>query len=414
MTKLTVSRADFSRAVAIAGRAVERRNFSPVLGCLRVRHDGDGLTISGTDLDIQIDYTVPSKGDGLPEDGIAIPDYRHIARAAKAVAAESIQISYDDDARTGRQALTANMGPLSFCGAAYPGNDFPTMLDTAGRVAPIWTGTLNDEFLDALERVQPAISTEETRYYLNGVFFEKEPEGNPWGFNLVAADGRRLHRATVQIPDAAGKLDATNGIILPRKLVILLLSMRPKKGDPAISMAIHPSYVPNDETATQALTKNASASTIRFKANGTVITGKPIDGTFPDYRRVIPADRKLFATFNRLDLLRALEALAALGGEKSCATKMVFSVGRVDLSRNWYEASAEFPNVSCEVDGMDVMQTFPVSFNANYLTAALNQFGAAEKVTMAWPELGHASTHPCVIGSDECTGLDITLMPMRV
>lgn len=411
MQQITVSRADFARAVAVAGRTVERRTTIPVLECLRLRAKGDSLTLSGTDMDFQIDYTVPGKGEGLPEDGIAIRDYRHIARAAKAVAAESIYIGYDEASRT---SLTANMGPLSFCGAAYPGNDFPASFDTADRVAPIWTGTLTSEFLDALERVQPAISTEETRYYLNGVFFEKEKDGNPWAYNLVATDGHRLHRATVQIPDAAGKVDATGGIILPRKLVSLLLSMRPKKDDPAISMAIHPSYVPNDETATETLTKNAGPGTIRFKANGAVITGKPIDGTFPDYRRVIPTDRKLFATFNRLDLLRALEAMTALGGEKSRAVKMDFAIGRVNLSRKWAEGSAEFPHVSCEVDGMDAMQTFAVGFNANYLTAALNQFGTAEKVTMAWPGPLDAPTHPCVIGTDECTGLDVTLMPMRV
>jgi len=411
MQQITVTRADFSRAVAIAGRTIERRNFAQVLSCLRLRASGDGLTISGTDMDNQIDYTVPGHGGGLPEDGIAIRDFRHIVRAAGAVGAESIEIGYDEASRT---SLTANMGRLSFCGVAFPGNDFPTTLDTAERVAPIWSGTLTSEFLDALERVQPAISTEETHFYLNGVYFEKDADGGPWAFNLVATDGHRLHRATVQIPDAAGKIDATGGIIIPRKLVSLLLGMRPKKDGPAISMAIHPKYKPNDETATETLTESAVASVIRFKANGAVITGKHIDGTFPDYRRVIPSGHKLFATFNRAEMLRALGAMAALGGEKSCALKMDFAIGRVNLSRKWVDGSAEFPHVLCEVDGMDVMQTFPVAFNAHYLTAALNQFGTAEKVTMAWPDLGNASTSPCVIGSNESTGLDVTLMPMRV
>lgn len=411
MNKITVTRADFSRAVAIAGRTVERRNVRPILGCLHLRASGGNLTFSGTDLDLQIDYTVPGKGNGLPEDGIAIQDWRHIVRAAGAVGAENIEIGYDEASFT---SLTANMGPLSFCGVAFPGGDFPATFGSADRVASIWTGTLTSEFLDALERVQPAISTEETRYYLNGVYFEKDKEGNPWAFNLVATDGHRLHRATVQIPDAAGKIDAANGIILPRKLVTLLLSMRPKKDDPAISMAIHPAYRPNDETATETLTKNPGTSTIRFKANGATVTGKPIDGTFPDYRRVIPTGHKLFATFNRAELLRALEAMAALGGERSSAVKMDFAIGRVNLSRKWAEGSAEFPHVSCDVEGMDVMQTFAVGFNAHYLTTALNQFGAAEKVTMAWTGPLDAPTHPCVIGTDECTGLDVTIMPMRV
>lgn len=350
MPQITVSRDDFSRAVAIAGRAIERSVTSPALQCIRVR-DGDGsLTFSGTDLDIQIDHTVPGMGGRLPEDGIAIRDFRHIGRAAKAVSAETIEIGYDENAGPG---MTVNIGRLQFCGVAYPGAEFQAMYGSADRTKPHWTGTLSEAFLEALKRVRPAISTDTTRYYLNGVYFEKDAGGNPWAYNLIATDGHRLHRAAVQIPDAAGNIDGTTvGIILPKKLVSLLLDRRPRKGDAAIAMAIHPPYVRNYATPTETLNKRNAPSIIRFQADNTIVTGKPIDGTFPDYRRVIPQGRDLRVTFDRAEMMQALKALTAFASEKEHGALMEFTETEVSLSRSWSECSATLPGVPCKVIGL--------------------------------------------------------------
>jgi len=417
MQKLTVKREDFTRAVAVAGRVIERRNITPVLGSLRLCAKGGEMTVSGTDMDIQIDYTVPAKGKA-PEDGIAIPDFRHIARAANAVGADDITFGCNADGKAG---LTADMGALSFCGVALPGSDFPGYFDTVDRVAPIWTGTLTTEFLDALERVAPAISTEETRYYLNGVFFGKDEGGNPWAYNLVATDGHRLHIASVQIPDATGAIRAfTHGyVIIPHKMVALLLSMRPKKNEPAISMAIHPTYVPNDTGATETLTKSQEGSKARFRTNGTTLTGKFIDGTYPDYQRVIPQDRKLFAAFDRAALLRALSVILAFhAGKNSCSVKLEIGQTEAKLSRKWFGNEASLSGVPCEVGGSlqeDAPRDgFTVAFNARYLAAALNQFSGCEKVTLEWTSAAEAHHAPVVIGSNESAGFYAVVMPMRV
>ncbi|RKQ70170.1 DNA polymerase III subunit beta [Oceanibaculum indicum] len=411
MPQITVSRNDFSRAVAIAGRAIERRITMPALQCIRVR-DGDGcLTFSGTDLDIQIDHTVPGMGGRLPEGGIAIRDFRHIGQAAKAVSADTIEIGYDENAGPG---MTVNIGRLEFCGVAYPGAEFQAMYTSASRTKPHWTGTLSEAFLAALKRVRPAISTDTTRYYLNGVYFEKDAEGNPWAYNLIATDGHRLHRAVVQIPDASGQLDATGGILLPRKLVTLLLDMRPRKDTPAIGLAVHPKHRQNNETATETLANNSVASVIRFQAGNTVVTGKPIDGTFPDYRRVIPQGRDLRATFDRAEMMQALKALTAFGGEKADGVLMEFTETEVSLSRSWSECSATLPGVPCKVAGLPATHSaFCVRFNTWYLVEALTQFTGCKNVTMAWPHVSVTPANPCAIGSDESTDFDVTLMPMR-
>ncbi|KAB2712815.1 DNA polymerase III subunit beta [Brucella intermedia] len=344
--RVSIDRSQLAHALATVNRAIESRISIPILANVLLKVDDGQLGLTGTDLDVEITTSLPVL-DCQPG-SVTVPG-KMLADIAKR-ATSDITLELDG----GR--LTVASGRSRYKLDTLPAEDFPSF--SAGK----FNTTLD---LDLAALVAPCvhcISTDETRYYLAGVYLHAV-EGR---LVAVATDGHRLMRNV----GPAGDLEY--GVILPRKLVGLL-----PKG---------------------AATVELSQNKVRVTSGSTVITSKLIDGTFPDYVRVIPTGNSNILTVDRRALMKAVERVAAVADDKSRAVK--FAVGDVLRLMLADKASDE---VSIEFEG----QPLEIGFNARYVNDML---GALDEANVRFA-LGDAGMPAVVKGEGEWTGV---LMPLRV
>lgn len=370
MPKITISQGALDRALTAAGRAVESRTTMPILSNLRLSTDEGRISLTGTDLDIQITTNASAEVVGSPAT-TTIPA-RLAADIVKKLPKDA-EITLEWAADDTHIALRA--GRARFRLATLPAEDFPDLAQ----------GDMTNRFSlgpEALERlfgaVEFAISTEESRYYLNGIYL------HPVGQRLtaVATDGHRLARAVAALPAGA---EGAPGIIIPRKTVGTLLRLLKSDADQArVSL---------------------SASKICFETGETTITSKLIDGTFPDYTRVIPANNPHTA---RLDLAAAGAALGRVGqmcGEKSSAVRLAFAPGQLALSVQNSAVGEASEDIAADYAGTVLL----IGFNHTYLAGIFAALGSTT-VEMALDAPGS----PTIISSPGVEDLITVLMPMRV
>ncbi|WP_247997696.1 DNA polymerase III subunit beta [Brucella tritici] len=348
--RVSIDRSQLAHALATVNRAIESRNSIPILANVLLAVEDGQLRLTGTDLDVEITTSLPVL-DCQPG-SVTVPG-KMLADIAKRATGD---ITLELDAASGGGRLTVASGRSRYKLDVLPAEDFPSF--SAGK----FDTTLE---LDLAALVAPCvhcISTEETRYYLNGVYLHAVDDR----LVAVATDGHRLMRNV----GPTGDLDY--GVILPRKLVGLL-----PKG---------------------AVTVELSQNKVRVTSGPTVITSKLIDGTFPDYVRVIPTGNSNVLTVDRQALMKAVERVAAVADDKSRAVK--FAVGDVLRLMLADKASDE---VSIEFEG----EPLEIGFNARYVNDML---GALDEPNVRFA-LGDAGAPAVVKGEGEWTGV---LMPMRV
>lgn len=344
--RVSIDRSQLAHALATVNRAIESRNSIPILANILLAVEDGQLRLTGTDLDVEITTSLPVL-DCQPG-SVTVPG-KMLADIAKR-ATSDITLALDEC------RLAVASGRSRYKLDVLPAEDFPSF--SAGK----FDTTLE---LDLAALVAPCvhcISTEETRYYLNGVYLHAI-DGR---LVAVATDGHRLMRNT----GPAGALEY--GVILPRKLVGLL-----PKG---------------------AVTVELSQNKVRVTSGSTVITSKLIDGTFPDYVRVIPTGNSNVLSVDRQALMKAVERVAAVADDKSRAVK--FAVGDVLRLMLADKASDE---VSIDFEG----EPLEIGFNARYVNDML---GALDEPSVRFA-LGDAGMPAVVKGEGEWTGV---LMPMRV
>ncbi|UYT54125.1 DNA polymerase III subunit beta [Brucella sp. MAB-22] len=348
--RVSIDRSQLAHALATVNRAIESRNSIPILANVLVAVEDGQLRLTGTDLDVEITTSLPVL-DCHPG-SVTVPG-KMLADIAKRATGD---ITLELDAAGGGGRLTVASGRSRYKLDVLPAEDFPSF--SAGK----FDTSLE---LDLAALVAPCvhcISTEETRYYLNGVYLHAV-DGR---LVAVATDGHRLMCNV----GPAGALEY--GVILPRKLVGLL-----PKG-----------------TVTVELSQNK----VRVTSGSTIITSKLIDGTFPDYVRVIPTGNSNILTVDRQSLMKAVERVAAVADDKSRAVK--FAIGDVLRLMLADKASDE---VSIEFEG----EPLEIGFNARYVNDML---GALDEPNVRFA-LGDAGMPAVVKGEGEWTGV---LMPMGV
>ncbi|KAB2792861.1 DNA polymerase III subunit beta [Brucella anthropi] len=343
--RVSIDRSQLAHALATVTRAIENRNTIPILANVLLKVDDGQLRLTGTDLDVEITTSLPVL-DCQPG-SVTVPG-KMLADIAKRATGD---VTLELDGR-----LTVASGRSRYKLDVLPAEDFPSF--SAGK----FDTTLELDLATLVAPCVHCISTDETRYYLAGIYLHAV-EGR---LVAVATDGHRLMRNT----GPEGTMDY--GVILPRKLVGLL-----PKG---------------------AVTVELSQNKVRVTSGSTVITSKLIDGTFPDYVRVIPTGNSNVLTADRQALMKAVERVAAVADDKSRAVK--FSVSDVLRLMLADKASDE---VSIEFEG----EPLEIGFNARYVNDML---GALDGPSVRFA-LGDAGSPAVVKGEGEWTGV---LMPLRV
>ena len=371
--KATIERATLLRCLSHVQSVVERRNTIPILSNVLIEASGDGsLKVMATDLDLQVVETMSAVSVDTPG---AITVSAHLLFDIARKLPEGSQVSLD--AADNKMAVKAGRSRFSL--PTLPRDDFPVIVEGELPTSfEIPAATL----AQLIDRTRFAISTEETRYYLNGIFLHVADDE----LKAAATDGHRLARFTLARPDGAeGRPD----IIVPRKCVGELRKLLEEALDTNVEIDL-------------------SASKIRFTLggeNGVVLTSKLIDGTFPDYTRVIPTSNDKLLKLDPKSFFEGVDRVATIATEKTRAVKMGLEKDKVTLSVTSPDngtAAEELP-ADYSSDGIEI------GFNANYLKDILSQI-EGDSVELHLADAGA----PTLIRQNEKSPALYVLMPMRV
>jgi DNA polymerase-3 subunit beta len=369
--KFTIDAKAFSGAIASIAKAVEARNTIPILSNIVVSAKDDGITLKATDLDLEISSAVTAS---VIEPGETTIPARLASDIAKKLSGE-ITFNLKD----GEQQASISAGRSKFQIMTLPIDDYPSLSVGEFTHSFVMTG---DALHRALSAVEFAISTEETRYYLNGVFVHVEGVENP-KLRFVSTDGHRLARMELDAPDGAIGMP---GIIVPRKTV-----------KEAISIA---SAAKGDEVRI-----DVSETKIRFTHGNTVLTSKIIDGSFPEYQRVIPPMSNIFAEVDAKSFAAAADRVATISSERGKAVKLTFSRDGLTLVTNNPDAGSAEDFVEADFDAEQI----DIGFSAKYVADVLRSMGDGEaKVSLT------DSGSPTIFTNEDRPELLVVLMPMRV
>ena len=374
--KATIERATLLRCLSHVQSVVERRNTIPILSNVLIdASDGGSVRVMATDLDLQVVETMSASSVTSPG---AITVSAHLLFDIARKLPEGAQVSLE----TSDNRMEIKAGRSNFKLPTLPRDDFPVIVE----------GDLPTSFelparmlAEMIDRTRFAISTEETRYYLNGIFLHVTDEDTPV-LKAAATDGHRLARFTMPRPDGA---EGMPDVIVPRKAVAELRKLLEEALDGAVQIDL-------------------SASKIRFTMGGeggVVLTSKLIDGTFPDYSRVIPTGNDKLLRVDPKLFYEGVDRVATIATEKTRAVKMGLEPDKVTLS----VTSPDNGNAAEELMADYKSDGFEIGFNANYLKDILGQFDS-EEIELHLADAGA----PTLIRENEKSAALYVLMPMRV
>ncbi|WP_184804221.1 DNA polymerase III subunit beta [Rhizobium leucaenae] len=353
--KLTIPKSDLARVLTNVGRVIESRNTIPILGNVLLHADNGTLRVTGTDLDIVATDTAPAD---VSEPGSICVDAKLLQDISKKAGGD-ISISLEAD------RLVVKSGRSRFALPTLAAADFPSL--DGGK----FDATFDIDLAALLAPVAFAMSTEETRYYLNGVFIHLQDQF----IRAVSTDGHRLSRH--QMPYTGE--DAFKGVIVPRKAVGVV-----PKGTVNVSV---------------------SEAKIRIAAGDFVLTSKLIDGTFPDYQRVIPTGNDKKIVFGSDEMRQASGRVSVISSERGRAVKLSFADGKATLDVSNPDSGSASDEIVVSYDGDPI----EIGFNAAYLAELIGIFPAGD-ITLALADSGS----PAVFTSEKAENLLAVLMPMRV
>ncbi|HEX4695749.1 DNA polymerase III subunit beta [Sphingomonas sp.] len=369
--KATIERATLLKGLSHVQSVVERRNTIPILSNVLIDASADGsLKLMATDLDLQINESIPAAVEQPGATTVSAHTLFDIARKLP----EGSQVSLS--AAEGKMQIVA--GRARFQLGTLPRDDFPVIAE--GEL-PVSFELPAETLKQIIDKTRFAISTEETRYYLNGIFWHVADDGQPV-LKAAATDGHRLARVTLPRPDGA---EGMPDIIIPRKCVAELRKLLDEiDGSVGVSL---------------------SSSKIRFDLGQALLTSKLIDGTFPDYSRVIPTGNDKILKIDPRSFEEGVDRVSTIATEKTRAVKMALDRDKITLS----VTSPENGTAAEDVPGDYASQGFEIGFNSRYLLDILGQIeGDTVEVHLA-----DASAPTLIRENDKAPALYV-LMPMRV
>ena len=371
--KLSIERGTLLKALAQAQSVVERRNTIPILANVLIEADGATVSFRATDLDIEVIDKAAAMVERAGSTTVSAVMLHEIVRKLP----DGALVALVDDAATGRLAITA--GRSTFNLATLPREDFPVM--ASSEYATNFTAPA-PVLRRLFDKAKFAISTEETRYYLNGVYMHVSNGESGPVLRCVATDGHRLARIDAPLPDGA---QGMAGVIVPRKTVGELRKLL------------------DDDEATIAV--SVSETKIRFATPLITLTSKVIDGTFPDYTRVIPMGNSRRLEVDATEFAKAVDRVATVSSERSRAVKLSLDEDRLILSVN----APDSGNAQEELAVAYSDERLEIGFNAKYLLEIASQVDRENAVF-----LFNSSGDPTLMREGNDTSAIYVVMPMRV
>ncbi len=367
---VTVERAVLLKALGHVQSVVERRNTLPILANIKIEVSGNSLSLTATDTDIEITEKIAVE---VAEEGaITVPAHTLYDIIRKLPDGAQVALIGTD---TAGGKLKINSGSCKFTLASLPVNDFPEM--DRGNMTHSFK-LLPAEIIALIDKTKFAISTEETRYYLNGIFLHTKNDK----LCAVATDGHRLAKVEIDAPAGAKDID---GVIIPRKTVGEIRKLI-EDGAGEIEVSL-------------------SDSKIAFVCNDAVLISKLIDGTFPDYEKVIPSDNDKEVEIESGALARAVDRVSTISSEKTRAVKFTLEEGKLIVSATSEENGAAKEEIEAEYSE----NPFDIGFNSRYLLEMMSVL-KGQKIQI---RLKDGNAPALVSDSEDPTSLFV-IMPMRI
>jgi DNA polymerase-3 subunit beta len=371
--RLVTEKGSFLKALQHVTGVVERKGTIPILSNVLLTAENDAVRLRATDLDIEVVNSLAAetamKGGATVSAHLLQDIVRKLPDAAR------IELSSAD--KEGRVTLTS--GQAKFSLATLPADEFPDLgkAEMTHRFqAP------SADLRKLIEKTRFAISSDDSRYYLHGIYLHAVETKTGPALRAVATDGHRLAQMDVALPEGANGMP---GVIVPRKTVMEALKLIADKDG--------------------AVTVELSAARIRFLAGDIVLTSKLIDGSFPDYARVIPANNDKVMQIANADFVSAVDRVSTLSSDKGRAVKLNIAEERLTLSVNNPDSGSAIEEVGVTYSSAPL----EIGFNARYLLDISQQFGSE---TLQF-KLSDPSS-PAVIQDTADAAALYVLMPMRV
>src|ERR1700734_533634 len=372
--KSTVERSAFLKALNHVQSVVERRNTIPILSNVLIEAAKGQLKLTATDLDIEIVEGLPA--DVLRNGSATAPAHMLYDIVRKLPDGAQIQVELLSS-EGGRLAVSA--GSSRFELSCLPREDFPQM---AAGALPHKFRLAATDLKRIIDKTRFAISTEETRYYLNGIYIHAAKDTKLPMMRAVATDGHRLARYELELPDGASDMP---GVIVPRKTVGELRRLL--------------------DDAEGAIEVSLSDTKIQFMSDGVELTSKLIDGTFPDYQRVIPSGNDKALNLDSKEFAQSVDRVSTISADKTRAVKLNIAKDKLTLT----VVNPDSGTATEEVGATYSASTIEIGFNARYLLDITNQIEGKEVRFL----LSDAGSPTIIEDAGDARTLYV-LMPMRV
>lgn len=369
--KVTIEREILLKSLNHVQGVVERRNTIPVLSNILIAAKGESVNFTATDLDISIVESAAAIVD--QEGSITAPAHLLYDIVRKLPDGTQISIEKVEDTR-----IDVRSGRSQFTLQALSADDFPNL--SSGEMSHEFSLKVAD-LKRMIEKTRFAVSTEEARYYLNGIYFHALEEGDA-KLCAVATDGHRLAKVEITMPTGAAGMP---GIIIPRKTV----------GE------LHKLLDGDDEDIAISL----SDSKIEFRIGQTIVTSKLIDGNYPDYNRVIPSNNQNAMNVETRILTKAVDRVSTVANDRGRAIKLALAKDVLTLEVNNPDSGHAEEELMVEYDSVNI----EIGFNAKYMLDVLSQL-EGEQVEFLFAE----NVDPVLIKDQGDEGTIYVLMPMRV
>ena len=371
--KVSIERSTLMKAMSRAQSMVERRNTIPILANVLIEAEGDQVSLRATDLDIE----VIDKATAVVERAGATTVGAHTLHEIVRKLPDGSMVELSDNGEAGRLEIRAGRSHFSL--ATLPREDFPVM---ASAEYDSNFGIKASVLRRLFDKAKFAISTEETRYYLNGIYMHASDSADGKVLRCVATDGHRLARIDAGLPDGAADIP---GVIVPRKTVNEVGKLL---GDDDTVIAV-----------------SVSETKIRFATPEVTLTSKVIDGSFPDYTRVIPQGNTKRLEVDAAEFAKAVDRVSTVSSERSRAVKLSLDEDRLVLSVNSPDSGAADEELAVAYAD----EPLEIGFNAKYLLEIAQQVDRENAVFMF-----NSSGDPTLMREGNDDSAVYVVMPMRV
>jgi len=370
--KISIEKNLIYKSLSHVQSIVEKKNTIPILSNILLDTTDSSLVLSATDMDISITEAINCSV--IEQGSVTVPAHTLYDIIRKIPDGSEIEFISNDGKK-----FSIRSGKSRFSLSCLPKKDFPLIeIDKLNCEFSINSNI----FLKLIEKTRFAISNEETRYFLNGIYFHKKKINNRDCLSLVATDGHRL--AKIDLPYPNGLIDLP-GVIIPKKTIYELCKLLTDINEDIII--------------------NIDPNKIIFYIGKTTLISKLIDGNFPDYQRVIPKNNNMIVTADRKNFCEAVDRVGIITSEKSRAIKFRLLNNLINMIASDPENGTATEDIIVQYEGEEI----EIGFNSKYIFEMINQLDE-EKLILEFCD----STSPLIVKESSNNDLIYVLMPMHV